>query len=116
VPTSRRRGSTNPARSPTPLHKYGSLYIAGYVKSVRQVRAAAARTRGVAAGRSAQRGTSGAATGGGGPQAGPQAPPTRTRTSLRPRRLFRDCLLVERVSVLHRVRIPCFTPCGPSKR
>src|SRR5580693_1689522 len=47
-------------------------------------RRAAARTRGVAAGRSAQRGTSGAATGGGGPQAPPTrnsywAPPTRTR-------------------------------------
>src|SRR5438105_4427047 len=43
--------------------------------------AAEGPSRGVAAGRSAQRGTSGAATGGG----GPQAPPTRTRHQQRRR-------------------------------
>src|SRR5438477_13219578 len=58
------------------------------VTDIQEVVAAEGPSRGVAAGRSAQRGTSGAATGGGGLQAPPnrtrysaQAPPTRTRYS-----------------------------------
>src|SRR5207237_341397 len=60
--------------SPTSSEK-PQEHAAGRLRDIREVVAAEGPSRGVAAGRSAQRGTSGAATGGG----GPQAPPTRTR-------------------------------------